>query len=207
MTDRIVPVDIDTNQQLTYLLLTELIRTIETESGMDQLLQMGCDAELIDKIRHRKTRDLLALSSRISGVKVIFSPSELKLHLDGLDRQRQDDEMCEYFVRHGASRALVTRLFKRSADDIRRLRELVGGTATVGRTKLPKQLEVRDEIHNAWAEITKNPELGQSLRDWLYELHLRFPEYTIDTLYSTLKEFEDSVNQVLPKRNVYAVGK
>lgn len=207
MTDRIVPVDIDTNQQLTYLLLTELIRTIETESGMDQLLQMGCDAELIDKIRHRKTRDLLDLSSRISGVKVIFSPSELKLHLDGLDRQRQDDEMCEYFVRHGASRALVTRLFKRSADDIRRLRELVGGNATVGRTKLPKQLEVRDEIHNAWAEITKNPELGQSLRDWLYELHLRFPEYTIDTLYSTLKEFEDSVNQVLPKKNVYAVGK
>lgn len=207
MTDRIVPVDIDTNQQLTYLLLTELIRTIETESGMDQLLQMGCDAELIDKIRHRKTRDLIDLSSRKLGVKVIFSPSELKLHLDGLDRQRQDDEMCEYFVRHGASRALVTRLFKRSADDIRKLRELVGGTATVGRTKLPKQLDVRDEIHNAWAEITKNPELGQSLRDWLYALHLRFPDYTIDTLYSTLKEFEDSFRQVLPKRDAYPVGK
>lgn len=207
MTDRIVPVDIETNQQLNYLLLTELIRTIENESGMDQLLQMGCDAELIDQLRHRKTRDLLDLSTRITGLKVIFSPYELQLHLEGLDRQRQDDELCEYFVRHGASRALVTKLFKRSAEDIRKLRELVGNVATGGRAKLPKQLDVRDDIHHAWAEITNNSMPGHSLRDWLYDLHSRFPDYTIDTLYSTLKEFEDNCSAAVPKKYAYALGK
>ena len=45
MTDHIVPVDIHTNPQLNFLLLTEVIRAIETEDGIDQLLQMGCDAE------------------------------------------------------------------------------------------------------------------------------------------------------------------
>lgn len=207
MKDHIVPVDIHTNQQLNFLLLTEVIRAIETETGMDQLLQMGCDAELIDQLRHRQTRDLLDLSTRITGVKLIFSPGELRQHLKGLDRQRKDDELCEYFVRNGASRALVARLFKRSADDIRRLRELVGGSITGGRAKLPKQLDVRDDIHQAWANITSRSTPGKSLRDWLFELHSRFTEYTIDTLYSTLKEFEDDDSLVLPRKNAFPLGK
>lgn len=207
MTDHIVPVDIHTNPQLNFLLLTEVIRAIETEYGIDQLLQMGCDAELIDQLRHRKTRDILDISTKLTRVKLAFSPGELRQHLEGLDRQRQDDALCEYFVRNGASRALITRLFKRSADDIRRLRELVGGSVTGGRAKLPKQFDVRDQIHQAWAEITSQSAPGQSLRDWIFELHSRFAEYTIDSLYSTLKEFEDEDSLALPRRNAYPVGK
>lgn len=191
MTDHTVPVDIHTNQQLSYLLLTEVIRIIDTEAGMVQLLQMGCDAELIDELRHRKTRDLLDLSARIRGLKVVFSPTELRQHLCGIDRQRRDDTLCEYFVRHGASRALVSKLFNRSADEVRKLRELVGGAGGTGRTRLPKEHEIRDEIHHAWYEITGNPQPGDSLRNWLYELHKKFPDYTIATLYSTIREFED----------------
>lgn len=110
MTDHIVPVDIHTNPQLNFLLLTEVIRAIETEVGIDQLLQMGCDAELIDQLRHRKTRDILDISTKLTRVKLVFSPGELRQQLEGLDRQRQDDALCEYFVRNGASRALITRL-------------------------------------------------------------------------------------------------
>jgi hypothetical protein len=190
MTSRKIPVDIQSNNQLNFLLLTEIIRLIETEQGLDQLLTMGCDAELIDQLRHRSTRDLIDVASRMRGLSISFSPIELLQQLGGLDRQRRDDELCEYFVIHGASRQLLRNLFKRSDDEIRRLRESLIGQSSSGRTGMPKDLNVRDEIHKAWHSITRNPQ-EESIRNWLYELHRQFPEYTIDTLYSTVREFED----------------
>ncbi|WP_287919369.1 STY4526/YPO1902 family pathogenicity island replication protein [Comamonas sp.] len=186
-----ITVPIQDNQQLNFLVLSEVIRLIETEVGLDQLLRMGCDAELIDQLRHRTTRDLINLSSRSSGFVVNFYPRELLTHLNGIDRQRRDDEMCEYFVIHGASRQLLCKLFKRTGDEIRRLREILVGRGSVGRTVLPKSHHVRDEIHRTWDSIQKaSPD--QSFRVWLYELHQKYPNYSIETLYSTLKEFEDS---------------
>jgi hypothetical protein len=186
-----ISVPIQDNQQLNFLVLSEVIRLIETEAGLDQLLRMGCDAELIDQLRHRTTRDLINLSSRSSGFVVNFHPKELLTHLNGIDRQRRDDEMCEYFVIHGASRQLLCKLFKRTGDEIRRLREILVGRGSVGRTGLPKSYHVRDEIHRTWNSILKaSPD--QSFRVWLYELHQKYPEFSIETLYSTLKEFEDS---------------
>lgn len=79
-------------------------------------------------------------------IRITLAVNEIAGHLDGIDRQRRDDEMCEYFVRNGATRSLVTRLFKRSSDEVRRLRDLLGG-ASVGRTKLPKEHDVVDHIH------------------------------------------------------------
>lgn len=190
MISRKIPVDISSNNQLNFLLLTEIIRLIETEQGLDQLLTMGCDAELIDQLRHRSTRDLIDLASRLRELSISFSPIELQQQLGGIDRQRRDDELCEYFVIHGASRQLLKKLFKRSEDEIRKLRESLIGQSNSGRTGMPKDLNVRDEIHKAWHSITENAQ-DDSLRTWLYELHQLFPIYTIDTLYSTVREFEE----------------
>ena len=55
---------------------------------------------------------------------------------------------------------------------------------------MPKDLEVRDEIHRAWHSITVNAQ-EESLRNWLFELHQKFPSFTIDTLYSTVREFDE----------------
>lgn len=190
MTTRKIPVDIQSNGQLNFLLLTEIVRLIEIEQGLDQLLTMGCDAELIDQLRHRSTRDLIDVASRMRGLSISFSPRELLQQLGGLDRQRRDDELCEYFVIHGAPRQLLKRLFKRSEDEIRRLRESLIGQSSSGRTGMPKDLEVRDEIHRAWHSITVNAQ-EESLRNWLFELHQKFPSFTIDTLYSTVREFDE----------------
>lgn len=191
-----IPVQIQDNQQLNFLVLSEFIRLIETANGLDNLLNMGCDAELIDQLRNRSARDLLSLSNRSSGFTVNFYPKELLSHLNGIDRQRRDDEMCEYFVIHGASRQLLCKLFKRTADEIRRMREMLVGRGSVGRTGLPKSLKVRDEIHQAWHSIIKDSP-DQSQRYWLYELHQKFPNYSIETLCSTLKEFEDGDQNLL----------
>jgi len=185
-----IPVPIQNNQQLNFLVLSEFVRLIDTESGLDKLLKMGCDAEFLDQLRHRPARDLINLSNRSTGFVVSLDPRELLNHLNGIDRQRKDDELCEYFVLHGASRQLLIKLFKRSSDEIRYLREMLVGKGSVGRTGLPKSFKVRDDIHKSWHTIV-NDLPNESLRTWLYELHQKYPDYTIETLHSTVREFED----------------
>lgn len=41
MTSRSVPVDIRDNEKFNFIVLTEVIRVIETEAGLDQLLLLG----------------------------------------------------------------------------------------------------------------------------------------------------------------------
>jgi len=90
-----IPVQIQ-NTQMNFLMLSEVVRMIETEDGLDSLLTMGCDAELLDQLRNRSTRDLWNISNRASGFTVLLSPKELLNHINGIDRQRRDDELCEY---------------------------------------------------------------------------------------------------------------
>ncbi|WP_234383654.1 STY4526/YPO1902 family pathogenicity island replication protein [Paracidovorax avenae] len=158
MIDRRLPIEVRANDQLNYLLLTELVRLIETEDGLVQLLEHGCDAELIDGLRRRSSRDLLDLASRMREWRVSFSPIEMRQHLNGIDRQRRDNELCEYFIKNGASQPLVARLFSRSATEIRRLRDILVGGGAGGRTRLPRDLSVRDEIHREWYEIDVLPD-------------------------------------------------
>lgn len=190
MKNRSIPVAIQQNSQLIFLVLTEVIRVIDTDHGLDNLLSEGFSPELIDKLRRRDARDLLDLSSRLNLISVNLPAKEMLTELNGIDRRRRDDEMCEYFVRHGAQRSLVNKLFKRTPEEIRRLRELVGG-GTNGRTKLPKEHDTRDHIHIVWHHIKTSANPADSLRDWLYALHQQFQDYSIDTLYSTVKEYED----------------
>lgn len=186
-----ISVLINGNQHLNFIVLSELVKLIDTETGFHQLLQIGCDAELIDQLRHRSVRDLLSLATRTRGFIVNVTPDELLNQLGSIDRQRRDDELCEYFVLHGASRQMIAKLFKRSAEEIRKLREVLIGSSSVGRASMPKDTNVRDAIHRTWHEITqKNTE--DSLRNWIYELHQKFPDYSIESLHSTIREFDDS---------------
>lgn len=50
MTSRSVPVDIRDNEKFNFIVLTEVIRVIETEAGLDQLLLLGLTPELIDTL-------------------------------------------------------------------------------------------------------------------------------------------------------------
>lgn len=191
-----IPVFINGNQHLNFIVLSELVKLIDTETGFHQLLEIGCDAELIDQLRHRSVRDLLSLAARTRGFVVNISPTELLAQLNGIDRQRRDDEMCEYFVLHGASRQMIAKLFKRSAEEIRKLREVLIGSVSVGRASMPKDIRVRDAIHDAWHQITQNNS-EDFLRNWIYELHQKFPEYSIESLHSTIREFDE-----LPAENL-----
>ena len=182
-----------TNPIIQRLLLEHVIETIETENGIDSLLQSGCSPEFIDTIRHRQARDLINVASSLKTMRFSISPKEVLNELQHLDRVRRDAELREYFIINRAPRSMLNKDFKMSADEVRRLRELLlpEGAAPAGRTPLPP-LKVRDQIHEAWSVINKQF-TDEPQRERMYRLHQQFQTLTIDTLCQTIDEFGDLV--------------
>lgn len=181
-----------------------VVKLIDTDAGLDQLLHLGCSASLLDDLRNRKARDLVEVASRLRSMQIWISPSEIEGELHRLDRTREDQTLFEYFVIHGASRHMICDLWKRTHEEVTSMRKalLPGGSASAGRTPLPKDPAVREAIHVAWDVITKaDPEASQ--RQKLYRLHQRFEDYSIDTLVSTLDEFEQPDRPRSRRSNVH----
>jgi hypothetical protein len=180
------------NPTILSLLLTEVFGAIESEGDTDTLLEQGCDASFVDLVRRRPARDLMDVASRLKNLRFEVPVREIEQQFVRLDWMRRDTALCEYFVRHGASAQMITSLFKKSADEVRRMREalLPAGSTTTGRTALPKDPKVRDAIQQAWSDIQKSAGAQESLRDLLHRLHQRFSDHSIATLFSTIHEFE-----------------
>jgi len=188
-----ISVDV-TNPLLTAALLSEVVRLIDTANGLDQLLQQGCDPALLDEIRNSKVRDMREIAAKVKTFRCVFSPRELAGELRKLQLVREDQELCEYFIRHGANRNIVADLWNMTFDDVAAMRRVLlpGGGASAGRPQLPRDFAVREAIHQAWSEILKaHPEeTRESRRRRVYLLHQRFSDLTIDTLHCTITEFD-----------------
>lgn len=183
-----VKINICFNSIVTHLALLEIVAKIETRSGLDELLQHGIDPELIDLIRNRPARDLREIAAHLRTACLTFDQTELRHTLQQLDMMRRDREKFEYFVKHGASRQMCRSFFRISLAEIKEYQEALLGTIGGGRVSLPPH-EQRDEIHHVWSAIQRDHE---KIRDQLYELHVRYPAYTIESLWQTVNEFNDS---------------
>lgn len=182
-----------TNPIIQRLLLEHVIEQIESESGLDTLLQQGGSAEFLDLLRHRKARDLINVAENLKCIQFSVSTTEVMGQLSRLDRIRHDAELREYFINHGAAREMLCEFFKLSGDEVRRLRSLLlpDGGASAGRTRLPPP-HARDEIHAAWSRILKT-HANEHQRDRIYRLHQQFSTLRISTLHQTLKEFGEAI--------------
>lgn len=169
--------------------LFTLVKLIDTEEGIDRLLSEGCPADLLDNIRQRKARDLLEAAPWVRTLHISISVSEVGGALNRIDRERQDQELFEYFVKHGASRGMICELWKKTNEEVTSMRKqlLPDGGGNPGRAPLPKDPAVREAIHNAWHEIVRDPHAAK--RERIYQLHQLFPHYAIDSLVSTVTEF------------------
>jgi hypothetical protein len=173
----------------TVLLL--VVKMIDTDDGFQRLLMAHCSTDVLEELRQRKARDLVEISSRLKSLRISFSADEFLNELKKVDLQRRDQEMYEYFVRHGASRTMLCDLWKKTSEEVTAMRRalLPDGSTGPGRRAMPKAHAVREAIHNAWAEIDK-AHADAPQRQRLYHLHQRFTAYSIDTLVTTLSEFD-----------------
>ena len=174
---------------LVSTMLQFIVGVIDTEQGLDRLLHQGCSAELLDDLRQRKARDLREVAPGLRSVQISISAHDLDVALHRIDRVRQDQELFEYFVLNGASRGMICELWKKSHEEVTAMRKnlLPDRSGNPGRAPLPKDPAVREAIHRAWHEIETDPHTAH--RERIYQLHQRFPDYAIDSLVSTLTEF------------------
>lgn len=176
-----------TLKRLILLALNDLQE--EGDQGLDELLQAGIDPELLDLMRHRAARDF-ATAARMSQlvIKVVIDNPTTAACFRRVDAMRGDQELCEYFVRHGAPDGMLDLLFKLSRHDSRRLRKLLAtGTRPPGPPKVPPPEECQ-RIHERWAQI-QHEHVQAPMREWLYHLHQQHPMHTFHELWVTLAQF------------------
>lgn len=177
-------------------LFSEVVKLIETTAGMDQLLAEGCDPQVIDVIRNLKVRDLREIAHRMKSFQFSFAASDLQAEVMRLNDQREDQALCEYFIRHGASRTMVAELWKMPLAEVTEMRRvLLNEGGSVGRPQLPRDHGVRQRIHEAWSEIGKSHPHA-SRRRHIFLLHQCFASMSIESLYSVVTEFDNDSDNV-----------
>lgn len=174
------------NPALRMLALQQLIDALQT-GRWEELIKAGLKPETLERLRRTPLEDAAIAAAR-DELHVLFSidGDSLEQILNRIERQRADEAIKEYFVRHCATPTLIKRLFKLDRSTVERLRHLLGANVR-GRTPMPKPKE-RDVIHAKWRELgTDEPDL----RMRYYRLHQAFPHHAIRVLEAVLKEFDD----------------
>jgi hypothetical protein len=97
----------------------------------------------------------------------------------------------EYFIRHGATSGMLTKLFKISSADVTLKRRLFTGTpSSLRRPSMPPH-PVRELIQKRWFEIRKGKQEEPERAEDYEELHMHFPLLTFATLYAVVHEFDE----------------
>lgn len=117
-------------------------------------------------------------------VVVRYDSDQVAWSLQAATRKQADQALLEYFVRHGAPRALLRELFRISRARIDGLRRTLRLPSTEGRPRLPRGRE-REAIVATWSELEPAvPDRRLRYR----ELHGAFPRYSIAALDAVVRE-------------------
>jgi hypothetical protein len=179
-----------TDPALKLAILAHMIEKIDG-GGLDELLAAGVSPAFIDDLRRRQARDVgHAARQAICRVEVIVDTAQVQQCFDRIDQTRRDEQIKEYFIRHGASSTLLRNLFKLSKSAVNELRQALGleQETPVGRPRLPEEA-VRDQIHVVWQQIrTAKPHA--STREQFHQLHQRLNEHHPNVLWAAIEEFD-----------------
>ena len=115
---------------------------------------------------------------------VSYEGDQLAWSLQAATRKHSEQALLEYFMRHGAPRALLRELFTVSRARIDAVRRTLRLAPTQGRPKLPPARE-REAIVAAWAHLASTI---ADRRARYHALHRAFPRHSIAALDAVLRE-------------------
>ena len=125
-------------------------------------------------------------SMRKSCLSLLIDTRQLAENLRALRHINEEAALMAYFVRHGASRAMLHALFHVSHEVIARERRRLGARLGQGRPALPDK-PTRDAIHRGWADICRHE---ADPRRRLVQLHQQFSVYPLVVLHAVIHEFD-----------------
>jgi hypothetical protein len=180
------------DQQLRLLVLAHLIRELQKSVEESRPAPPGLTEEQFAELRSLTTDDLVRLSEMTEprvAVQIDAGSFEHSLRQVGYISKRS--RQLEHFIRHGATSAMLTKLFRISSSDVTLKRRLFAGTQPALRRPAMPPPPVREAIQKRWFEIRRGRE-REPVRPEDYEvLHADYPQHTFATLWAVVHEFGD----------------
>jgi hypothetical protein len=179
------------DQQLRLLVLAQVIRELQAAVGEQAPTPDGFTEDQVAQLQALSSAELVQLSAMTEPrVAIQIDAGSLEHGLRQVDYLNKRSRQLEYFVRHGATSSMLTKLFRISSADVTLKRRLFAGTSPLLRRPAMPPHPVREQITNRWFEIRKGKD-GEPERAEEYEaLHREFPKHTFATLYSVVHEFD-----------------
>jgi len=180
------------DQQLRLLVLAQLIRELQQGAGARAAPPEGFTQRQLEELTSLTSAELVRLSEMPEPrVAIQIDAGSLEHGLRQVDYLNKRSRQLEFFIRHGATSNMLTKLFHISSADVTLKRRLFSGTSSSLRRPAMPPHAVREEIQRRWFGIRKGKE-REPVRAEDYEaLHADFPLHTFATLWAVVHEFDE----------------
>ena len=180
------------DQQLRLLVLGQLIRELRQETEQKAPAPEGFTDKQMEELRSLSSEELVQLSEMTDPrVAIEIDAGSLEHGLRQVDYLNKRSRQLEYFIRHGATSNMLTKLFRISSADVTLKRRLFAGTSSLLRRPAMPPHAVREQIQKRWFEIRKGKESEPIRAEDYEELHHDFQRHTFATLWAVVHEFDE----------------
>ena len=179
------------DQQLRLLVLAQLIRELQQGAQKKAPPPEGFTEKQVEELAAMSSAELVKLSEMTEPrVAIAIDAGSLEHGLRQVDYLNKRSRQLEFFIRHGATSNMLTKLFRISSADVTLKRRLFAGTSSLLRRPSMPPHPVREQIQKRWFEIRKGKE-REPIRAEDYEaLHQDFSQQTFATLWAVVHEFD-----------------
>lgn len=151
--------------------------------------------DVVDRVRKLNGSGLLRLAGFIKpGISVTFDQDAILAGVTKLNTHDEELENLVYFIRNGASLSMLYQYFTVDSDSIIAYRKMLLGQKKAGRSRQPTEA-IRNDVHDAWWQIQRAGASDSAIQK-LRKLHALFNGYSLEALYTTIKEFDDDINTI-----------
>ena len=177
--------------QLRLLMLAHLIRELQREKAQQIPPPAGLSEQQAAELRGLSSDELVRLAEMPDPrVAISIDAGSFEHGLRQVDYLGKRSRQLEFFIRHGATSSMLTKLFRISSADVTLKRRLFTGTASSLRRPSMPPHAVREQIQARWFEIRKGKEREPERAEDYEELHRDFSSQTFATLYAVVHEFD-----------------
>jgi Protein of unknown function (DUF2857) len=180
------------DQQLRLLVLAHLIRELGQNPEEKAPPPPGLSVAQIEGLRTLSSEELVQLSEMTDPrVAIEIDAGSLEHGLRQVGYLNKRSRQLEYFIRHGATSNMLTKLFRISSADVTLKRRLFAGTSSLLRRPAMPPHAVRERIQQRWYEVRKGKQEEPVRAEDYEELHRDFSAHTFATLWAVVHEFDD----------------
>jgi len=180
------------DQQLRLLVLAQLVRELQHAADEKEPPPAGFTERQAEELRSLSTAELVKLAEMTEPrFAVQIDAGSLEHGLRQVDYLNKRSRQLEFFIRHGATSNMLTKLFRISSADVTLKRRLFSGTSSSLRRPAMPPHAVRENIQRRWFEVRKGKEREPIRAEDYEELHADFAEHTFATLWAVVHEFDE----------------